>query len=354
MTVRLAIIGSGFGAQVHLPGFAATEGADVVAIADAGSGRAQQVAHQAGVPMAYSSWQPIINDDRIDAVSVAATPDVQADIVCAALSNGKHTLCEKPFGRTITDATNMCDAACSTRLINAIDFQFRMEPGIAELKRQIDLGTIGPLRRIDVTWLTGGRADPDRPWSWQHDRESGGGVIDALSSHVVDYLEWVANPISRVFAQSQILIRSRRDGEGNQRRVTAEDSVDLMCLLSDGVVATAAISNCHRADLGHRIEVYGKDGRLVFIHQPPFAPSNASLVADTKAGRREIDLSTPVGASADSRSARFQELASRFVDAISGKVGGELPSFQDGLRVRRVLDAVRQSIHEERAIECQH
>jgi predicted dehydrogenase len=346
--LRLAIIGAGFGAQVHLPAFLSIPVVRVVGLADSGSGRARRVAETIGQGVgAWDAWQEAVEAPDVDALSVATPPYVQAEIVHAALAAGKHVLCEKPFGLNGKEAARMWEQAQAAGLANALGFEFRMEPGIAEVQRLVASGEIGAVRRVRVTWLTRSGVDPAIRWSWRHHVQLGGGVLNAFASHVVDYVEWICNRrIHRVSASCQIIVKERTDSLGRKRAVTAEDHCELACDMEDGAIVEVTVSNCSSSEVGHRIEVDGERGRLVYLHKPPFAPDGATLRIETDArGPRMVSLDPlpPVVGYLDTRIAPFRELARRFVRAASGAPVDDLPDFASGVRVQRVLDAARES-----------
>lgn len=345
--LRLAIIGVGFGAQVHLPAFLSIPEVRVVGLADSGSGRAQRVVERIGQGLrAWGSWQEAVEEGGVDGISVAAPPHVQAEIVHAALAAGKHVLCEKPFGRTGEEAARMWDDARTTGRANGVGFEFRVEPGITAMKRLVESGEIGAVRRIDVRWLTAGGLSPSARWSWRHDARLGGGVLNGFVSHVVDYVEWISRcRISRVSARCEIMVRERPDDQGEMRPVTAEDRCELLCDLDSGGVVELTVSNSSSSEVGHRIEIQGEKGRTLYLHEAPFTPDRMRLRVETNSlGGRDVPLGRlPEPMQADSRIPPFRQLAIRFVEAASGLTVRDLPDFACGLRVRRILDAARES-----------
>jgi len=319
-----------------------------VGVADSGSGRARQVAAGVGRDVrAWDSWKDAVEGASVDAISVATPPYVQGEIVQAALGAGKHVLCEKPFGMSGKEAALMWEQAQVARLVGAVNFEFRMEPGIAALKRLVESGEIGAVRRIEVRWLTAGGLDPTGRWSWRNDVHLGGGVLNGFVSHVVDYVEWISGGrISRVSARCETVVQERTDGESRTRKVTAEDHCNLACDLAGGVVARMMVSSCASSELGHRIEVNGERGRLIYVHDPPFTPDKASLRIEMNSrGSRTVPLEAllPAVGYLDTRIPPFRALAERFVQAASGLTVRDLPGFACGLRVQRILDAARES-----------
>ncbi len=353
--LRIGIVGMGFGAAVHLPVFASLPGVAVTALADGGSGRAQRAAaHMADPPRAFGDGAELAACGEVDAVVVACPPGSQKRVVMAAIAAGRAVLCEKPSGLSVEEAEKMTSAAARAEVVNAVNFEFRFEPGIRELIQQIRHGAVGRAQRIAVTWLTCGGADLSRPWSWKHDKSQGGGIATEFCSHVFDYAEQiVGTPIESVFANCRILVPSRPNKSGTPRPVTAEDCCDLVCTFACGVIGQFSVSNCYPAGGGHRIEVLGTHGRLLFNHRPSFPPDRAFLELEPvlKAPRR-IALDMPeTGLSGDSRLESVRRLAALFVDAALERPAPDLPGFDAGLRARRVIAAVERSAAEHRIVD---
>ena len=346
-TLKLGVIGLGFGSAVHLPVFLSLPEIESVGVADTGSGNGEEAAQKAGVDFIYGGWRELLKVKGLQAVSVVTPPGSQADIVCEALRAGMHVLCEKPFGKNLDEAHQMFAKADVSQLVHAIDFQFRMEPGFLALKDQISQGVIGDIERIDVTWLTGGRSDASIPWSWQNSAELGGGAINAFGSHVIDYLEWLSNDqIATVYAEPKVSIRQRTDFFGKKREVTAEDGCDLLFTFASGSMSSVRVSNVHRFGFGHRVEIYGSKGCLTFSHRRPFAPEGQACWIE-RDGLEAQKLSLKFSHNhegVDSRSWAFCQLARLFVQAAHGDRNCNLPTFAHGLRVRQVIDAIGMSI----------
>jgi predicted dehydrogenase len=344
--LRIGIVGLGFGASVHLPVFHSLPGVEVIAVAGSGSYQKIEIYEKGGIKNLLRPWEAIVQDNDIDAISVVVPPFAQSDIVCRALSSGKHVLCEKPFGRDVKEAAAMLHVAKDMRVVNAVDFEFRMEPGIHALKREIEKGVIGKITHIDVVWLTEGGTDNLKSWSWRHNAEQGGGVLGAFGSHVIDYLQWMLDAkIVKVFARSRITVPFRKDSQGNNREVTAEDSLEIFCEFSNDISAWIQISNCCRFSPKHHIEISGSLGRLHYTHKKPFTLEMISLQLETSQGLHPIELEKPsLIEGTDTRLLPFKRLANLFIKEIHGEVDRDLPRFKDGYDVQTVMLAVRKSI----------
>ncbi|MGH9425279.1 MAG: Gfo/Idh/MocA family protein, partial [Terriglobia bacterium] len=105
--IGIGVIGTGFGAKVQVPAFKAIPGVEVVGLAGRDRQRTAIIAGDLGIPKAYDSWQALLDDERVAAVSIAAPPALHYEMVMGALRRGKHVLCEKPFGLDPLQAQEM-------------------------------------------------------------------------------------------------------------------------------------------------------------------------------------------------------------------------------------------------------
>jgi len=337
--MRHAIVGAGFGADAHLPAFSAVPGVQVVGLADSGSGRAKQRAR--GAVACFSHWAQMLDEARPDTLSIAVPPLAQTEIALAALARGIHVLCEKPVGRGVSEAQQICEAARRASLVAAVTFQFRFEPGLQSLQREFRDGRIGGLRRLDFSWITAGRADSTRPWSWQHDASQGGGVLTAFMPHVADLIAWLTHDrVAQVVARTAIVVAQRPAAQA-YREVTAEDSIDAMLQLEQGAMASVRVTNCQRGGEGMRIEMHGEKGVLVLVHRPPFV---APAIVEFSDGQREtIAVAGSVAQGLDSRAEPLHRLAQAFVAAVNKDAASDLPLGDDALNAHLVVAAMRES-----------
>jgi predicted dehydrogenase len=342
--IKHAIIGAGFGAKVHLPAFMSSPKVRLVALSDSGSGVAKNIVPK-GV-CAYSDWKRMIDLERPNSLSVVAPPNIQNEIVIEALARGINVLCEKPFGISIEQALAMESSRKNAEVIGAVGFQYRYEPGIKKMKALLDNGEIGPLNRLDISWLTAGRANSKGAWSWQHDSTQGGGVLNAFVTHVFDLLFWLSNQSAlAIFGSSRILVGSRMDSDGNLRKVTAEDSVDAIVEMDSNLIANLRVTNCQQNGTGMRITAYGDHGWIEFRHVWPFGAEDASLIVHSGTDATTLSLTPEINSEVtDTRMAPMASLIADYCTAVndnSNPIG--IPSFADAIKVHRTIKVLRES-----------
>ena len=101
--LRVAVIGVGFGQQVHVPAFRTDSRCEVTTLCASNEAKAAEVATRLNVPHASGDWRAVVADPEIDAVSIAVPPRLQPQIAIAALEHGKSVFCEKPLGVHLHD-----------------------------------------------------------------------------------------------------------------------------------------------------------------------------------------------------------------------------------------------------------
>lgn len=139
---KIGIIGCGKIAQVrHIPEYEENVNSQLYGFYDINVERAKELAEKYN-GKAYESYEELLNDPEIDAVSVCAANSVHAEITVAALKAGKHVLCEKPMATTIEDCEEMVKAAEESGKYLMIDQNQRLAKAHVEAKKMIDDGLI--------------------------------------------------------------------------------------------------------------------------------------------------------------------------------------------------------------------
>ncbi len=138
--IRIGIIGCGKIAQKrHIPEYNDNDNAQVISYYDLNLKRASELAEKYG-GKAYHSYQELLADERIDAVSVCTANHSHAEITIAALKAGKHVLCEKPMATNLQDCEAMVHTAHETKRTLMIGHNQRLAKAHVKAKELIENG----------------------------------------------------------------------------------------------------------------------------------------------------------------------------------------------------------------------
>lgn len=127
----------------------------------------------------------------LDAVVIMTPHALHYEQVLAALDRGLHVLCEKPLACTPDEAREIARRARAAGVVVTVNYQRRLDPAYARLRRAIEAGELGALQTISMVWGQNWRALTMGSWR-QMPVLSGGGMLFDSGSHMLDVLLWLA------------------------------------------------------------------------------------------------------------------------------------------------------------------
>lgn len=335
--LRCAVIGLGFGQQVHVPALRNLAHCEVVALGSTSLDKARAAALALGIERASGDWRELIDDPTIDLVTLAVPPAVQAEIAAAAISRGKAIFCEKPLAASLADAERLAQAARQANVPNLVNFEFPEDAVWRRSLRMVQDGAIGRVRHVAVEWRVLTYANRMRLDSWKSHTTAGGGALGGFASHVFDYLERFAGSINS--------LQARLHRESDDPR-PGETLVELWLEFDSGAVGTVSANTDAGPGNSHRVSLFGSAGGLELVSTATDYLRGFRMRHGTRANSRELhDVVVPEAteaAAGDGRIAATSRLLSRLVDwRLGGPATG--PTFAQGARVQRLIEAARQS-----------
>src|SRR3990172_9667154 len=106
--VRWGIISTAnIGTAKVIPGMLKSREFEVRAIASRSLQSAKKWAKKLGIPVAYGSYQALLDDPEIDAVYNPLPNHFHLPLTLAAAKKGKHVLCEKPIALNAAEAETL-------------------------------------------------------------------------------------------------------------------------------------------------------------------------------------------------------------------------------------------------------
>lgn len=314
-----------------------------------------EAANRLGFTQTTTDWRAAL--DQIDVLYNLGPNHLHAEPSVEALQRGVHVICEKPLAHTLNAAREMTDAARDSDALAGVAFNYRFIPAIVHARELIDAGKLGEIRAIRGSYLQDWLVDPTEPWSWRNDEElAGSGALGDLGAHTIDLARFLigdasgGGEISRVSGHLRTFVDERPvEGSDEMRPVTVDDAYSAQIAFDGGAMGTVEAS---RITPGHKndnsIAIHGSKGSLRFSLE------------------RLNELEILVGDNRGYETVLITEETDPYVDAwwppghvlgwehtfihenyefLSAIISDGLfhPSFEDGLAVQRVLDAIDQS-----------
>ena len=265
--IRVGIVGAGAITRTrHLPGFAAIPGVKVAGVCNLHRESSSRIAREFDIPTIYSSWEHLIDDDKIDAVVVGAWPNLHGPVTLAALDAGKHVLTQARMAMNAREAQRMFDRSreCPSLTTMVVPSPYGLT-GETFVRNLIADGFLGTLREVHIDGLTHDLADPETPLGWrQATKKSGFNNMLTLGILYETVLRWVA-PATRVLAHASKLVSRRIDPEtGKVGRVGTPDSVQALTTHEDGSRGIYRLSGVTWHGPGMSVALYGSEGSIVY------------------------------------------------------------------------------------------
>lgn len=342
--VRVGLIGSGSVAcRVHLPGLRLCPGVEIAAVCSADDDAGQKT----GVTPVYRSYQQMLEQPGIDAVVIATPNHLHREMALAAFAAGKHVLCEKPLALNAAEGEEMLAAARQSGRVHMTAFTYRFTPAVRYLKHLVEQGELGAIRVVRASYLM---ALSTHLLGWRSSKTlAGSGVLGDIGSHVIHLVQWLAGDITSLTARSRVF----RDDPSSD----VEDWIGFLAEFAAGASGTFEISRAcpgRGTDITEnmQIELYGANGAAVFSLQDPWGlrvvrgdagrdPERLLERIDVPESFLKLAGSLRNVCEGEKRWAYRYDQAFQFIDSV--RRGVVEPSFEDGLRCQKVLDAALAS-----------
>ncbi len=375
--LRVAMIGYGFMGAAHSVGwrqaprmFDLPREVEMAVIVGRNADAVASAAQKWGWAESATDWRDIVARDDIDIVDIVTPGESHAEIAIAALEAGKHVLCEKPLANTVAEAEAMAEAAARARargIRSMVGFTYRRVPAVTLLRDMIAEGAVGTVQQVRAAYRQDWLVDPETPLAWRLQKEhAGSGALGDIGAHIIDMTQFVTGlGVERVSGTIDTIVKerplpadgsmglSKGAGATEKGTVTVDDVAIFTGRLANGALASFEAT---RFATGRKnaltIEVSGDRGALVFDLEDlnslrfydrtaPEGRQGFTQILVTEAQHPYVSAWWPAGHMLGYEHG-FSHQVVDLVEAIDAGTDPH-PSFDEGLRVQRVLDAVERS-----------
>ena len=96
----------------------------VVCICGDKTSRLVSYCNSIGLKNIYTDWQEMLNNEDLDAITLAVPPNIQYKIAKFAASKSLHIFAEKPLAINLKQAKHLLELAGKNKIVTAVDFIF--------------------------------------------------------------------------------------------------------------------------------------------------------------------------------------------------------------------------------------
>jgi predicted dehydrogenase len=143
-----------------------------------------------------ASFDELLEDPDVDAVSIATPPSTHYPLAKRALEAGKHVLVEKPLATTVADAEELAELADRAGLVLMPGHTFLYSPAVNKVRALIESGELGEVYFVTSSRMNLGIYQPD-------------GVVNDLAPHDLSILlYWLDQPVAMVSASGSTVFQN--------------------------------------------------------------------------------------------------------------------------------------------------
>ncbi len=185
-------MGLGAMGRNHLRVLGELDGAELVAICDQDEASLAAASRQRSLA-SYTSWEEMLDREKLDAAIVAVPTRFHLEAGLAALRRGLHVLIEKPIAANLEEARQLVATAKEHGLVLAVGHVERFNPAVRELQRRVAGDEIGRLYQLQARRLGPFPA-----------RIRDVGVVIDLATHDLDVMDHLASSeVQRLYAETE-------------------------------------------------------------------------------------------------------------------------------------------------------
>lgn len=228
--LKVALIGAGKMGISHLSILGAHPKVKVVGVCDT-SKLVVDVLERYSPFACFTDHRKMLLATKPDAVFVAAPTKHHAAIVKELLQHNIHVFVEKPFCLTPEEGAPLVELAQKNKLVNQVGYHNKFTGTWQEVKRLLEQNALG-----DILHFQGESHGPvvikKQSYTWRSDPGEGGGCLMEYASHVIDLINYIVGPITRVDSSVLKSIYSKK----------VEDAVYALVKLQNNTTGTISVN----------------------------------------------------------------------------------------------------------------
>jgi len=381
-TLRVGMVGDGFMGKAHSNAwrqapyfFPLKAKVELHTICGRTAAEVQTARAQLGWQFAATDWQEVVESPLIEIVDIVASNDSHAEIALAAARAGKHVLCENPLALNVKQAAAMLAAVQKAKVGHMVCHNYRWAPAIAQAKKMVAEGALGQIYHYHARYAQDWPADAEAATRAKPESD-GSGTHSELGVHLIDLGRHLVGEFKEVCGMMDTLIKEppptgqasvggtpSAKAKVKRPKMKLDDAAIFIGRFENGAMANLEATGCAPGRKNQvAIEINGSKGSLCFdfedMNRLQFY--NCSDPPDRQ-GFRDILVTQPGGVQpyvgqwwGAGRGLGYEHT---YVHAIADFVNACVdrkpvsPSFEDGLKNQRVLEAVEESVKTRRWIK---
>lgn len=253
--IGVAVVGLGVIGKIHIQAFLSLDNVDLISVYDLDETVAADSTQGLGSTseLLAQDLNTILNDERIDLVSICVPSGSHLEVARKVVEAGKHAVIEKPIDVDLTRVrafSKLVDENKSQRVF--VISQHRFDPSSIQLERLVREKKLGHVTTAiaSVAWWRSQAYYDSAAWrgTWAQD---GGGALLNQGVHTLDLLLWMMGRPKEVFAFGGVLAHTN---------IEVEDALTATIKFENGSVAAVHATTNAFPGIESSLQIMGTTG----------------------------------------------------------------------------------------------
>ncbi len=187
--IKVAVIGVGKMGMLHAGILNGLEGVALTAVSDTSGlllGGMKSLKPELRV---YEDYLAMLDKEDVNAVVIATPVFLHVEMAEACLKRGLPILLEKPLSHRAAEAEHLVPIAQEKGIVTQVGYMLRYVETFMKAKEIMDTGILGRVIHFRGTVYVSQLFRRGKGWRYDPQR-SGGGVVSAQATHLIDLLYW--------------------------------------------------------------------------------------------------------------------------------------------------------------------
>ncbi len=326
--LKIGIIGLGRMGLMHAALFNNLSESTVVAVADPSNFPSKPLGIINSSIQIFNEGVEMLKNCELDGVLISTPVLTHIPLALECANRKIPFLLEKPLSLNAGEAMPLISKLQNTPITNMIGYVYRFLDSFVKGKEILDSGCLGNIQRVNANIYISQLFQKGKGWRYDP-KQSGGGVLMSLGSHVIDLLTWYFGSVKSVV--------------GKVKSVYSAGIDDFAHLIMEHSAGVTSILDCSwsvrfKGKIDVKIDILGDNGTLVvsedsillFLDKPTIDYKNGKNIYNAN------DLFRPVPIDIGTPKFTFQNL--HFLNSIKSNLSGS-PDIKQGYHVQQIVDA---------------
>ena len=339
--LNLAVIGTGFGLDTHVPAINQSEYANLYTIFSRDEKKNNLLNRKFNTQEKFKNYNLLLADEKIDLILISLPPELHFSYSKRALEKGKNILCEKPFTLNAEEALSLCKLAKKNKVKGFVGYQMRFQPTRMAIKNFLSGNDFGNIIETTLRYDFASRIQSKPTWNWWSASSKGGGVLNAMGSHQIDLLRWWLGEPSKVLGTLKNHNKKLIDASGKSRKVDVDEIFSATFEYDDGSISNLKVSSLALGWKTSHAEIYG-DKASLFLNGEQSLEFFRKTTAKHDVSKVDENLALPWVSGSIWRAAFLSQLDS-ICKNILFNFETHAANLTDGYRVHEIIKGIRKS-----------